>query len=98
VAENRSPLISKKYEKAGRVLDVFVAQVSDGDIVGQVFQCETWESGFEKTEKRVTSGNQYEIRREFFKTLLDLVEDGWSKKGAANYGSPNGKFYDPAEL
>lgn len=31
-------------------------------------------------------------------TLLDLAEGGWSKKGAANYGSPHGKFYDPAEL
>jgi hypothetical protein len=63
-----------------------------------VFQCEIWESGFEKADKRITSGNRYEIRRQFFRTLLDLVEDGWLKKGAANYDTQQGKFYDPAEL
>jgi hypothetical protein len=29
---------------------------------------------------------------------LDLYEDGWGRKGGGTYGSPDEKFFDPAEL
>jgi hypothetical protein len=78
--------------------DLFIAQVSGPNLSGEVFQYELWLNNAEQKEMRVASGNAYTVRRAFIGKLLDLQEDGWSKRGSASYGSSHGKFFDPAEL
>lgn len=96
--ENRSPIISRKYQKATDTCELFVAQISDGDIKDCSFQYEIWINSSEQTAERITSGNAAAIRRPFISKLLEIQEDGWSKKGAATYGNSNAGFFDPAEL
>jgi hypothetical protein len=91
-------MISRKYQKGSDTHDLFVAQVSGADLSGAVFQYELWLNNAEQREMRVTSDNAYTVRRAFIGKLLDLHEDGWSKRGLASYGSSHGKFFDPAEL
>jgi hypothetical protein len=98
VTERRELIISRKYQNGGNVVDLFVAQVSGGILAGSVYQCEIWENNVEQTQKRTRSGNHYEVRRAFLNALLDLSESGWEKRGAATFGSPDGKFFDPYEL
>jgi hypothetical protein len=75
---------------------LFVAQITGGEIVGDVFQYEIWLNNTELLEKRVSSGDKYEIRRIFINKLLDLHDDGYSKRKTAIYGDPG--FFDPGEL
>jgi hypothetical protein len=98
MGEKRLLIISRKFQKADIMQDLFVAKISGGDVSGSVFQFEIWLNNVEQPEKRVTSGNSYAVRRTFLNTLLDLLEDGWSKRGAASYGSSHGKFFDPGDL
>jgi hypothetical protein len=98
VNEERVLIISRKYQKGSDTHDLFVAQVSGADVSGEVFQYELWLNNAENREMRVTSGNAYTVRRAFIGTLLDLHEDGWSKRGSASYGSSHVAFFDPAGL
>jgi hypothetical protein len=98
VKQERALILSRKYEKGAAMHELFVAEVSGPDVSGTVFQYELWLNNAEQKGMRVTSGNSYTVRRAFLTKLLDLQEDGWSKRGSANYGSAHIKFFDPAEL
>jgi hypothetical protein len=98
VTEERLLIISRKYRKDTDTHDLFIAQVRGAEISGAVFQYELWLNNTEQREKRVTSGNAYEVRRAFITKLLDLQEDGWSNQGSASYGNSQGPFFDPARL
>jgi hypothetical protein len=96
--DRRDLVISRKYEKGSETRSLFVADVSGGDIAGSVFRFESWLNNVEQTDERVTSGNQYKVRRAFIGKLLDLHEDGWLKRGAGTYGHERLSFFDPSEL
>ena len=96
--EERVLIISRKYQKGSNTHELFVAQVSGGDVSGTLFQYELWFNNVEQHEQRFTSGNAYAVRRAFIDKLLDLHEDGWSRKGSGSYGSSHGQFFDPAQL
>lgn len=95
----RDLVTSRDYmSKGGDQLQVFITQISGDDLAGSVFRFEVWKAGFEIKDKRVQSGNAYEIRRIFLTFLLDLCEDGWLRKGEASYGHPEHNFFDPGKL
>jgi hypothetical protein len=96
MSEQRNPIISRTYQKDAAVVMLYVAQILGDDISGEVFQYEVWRNNQEDVANRVTSGNKYEIRRKFINKLLDLHEDGWTKRLSATYGDPT--FFDPAGL
>ena len=96
--DKRRLITSRKYQKGSATHDVFVAEILRDGMSGTVFQCEIWLNNAEQVDKRITSGNSYAVRKAFLNTVLNLLEDGWSKQGSASYGNPHGKFFDPAEL
>ena len=98
MSDERLLIISRKYRKGSDTHDLFVAQMKGPEVSGAVFQYELWLNNAEQREKRVISGNAYEVRRAFITKLLDLQEDGWSNQGSASYGHSQRPFFDPAGL
>jgi hypothetical protein len=98
VKQDRTLVISRKYQKGPETYMLHVAQISGNDIEGTVFQFELWPNGAQEPTERLASGNRYGIRRAFIDKLLDLHENGWSRQGAGAYGHPDRSFFDPAEL
>ena len=96
--EKRDLVISRKYQKQSEVRNLFVAQISGGNLASTIFRYEVWIGDYEEQHKRKTSGNAYAIRRVFIEALLDLQEDGWTRRNSVNYAHPQEKFFDPAQL
>jgi hypothetical protein len=96
--EERALINSRKYGKGTDTYDLFVGQITGANVSGTVFQYELWLNNAEQQDRRITSGNAYAIRRAFIDKLLNLHEDGWSRRGSASYANSHGPFFDPAEL
>lgn len=96
--EERILIISRIYEKASDRHQLNVAHIGGGAIAGPVFQYEIWLNNAEQTDRRVTTGNAYHVRRTFINKLLDLADDGWKKQNVASYGDPQEDFFDPGKL
>jgi len=96
--ESRQVIVSRNLQKGTEFLGLYVARLSGGEISGNVYQFEEWINNRELPEKRVTSGNKYEIRKAFVNRLMDLDEDGWKKMNASSGGTEDQRFFDPSVL
>jgi hypothetical protein len=94
--EKREPRVSREYQKGADRLHVFVVSLTGGEIDGVMYQFEEWLNNQERHDKRLTSGDKYQIRQRFQNRLADLEVDGWKKTGASGGGSEDQRFFDPS--
>jgi hypothetical protein len=98
VALKRDLIISRIYNKGSEMRALHLAEVSGEDFSGTVYQFEEWLNNQELPGSRLTSGNQYAVRKKFINTLLDLHEGGWNRSNASSYGHKQVSFFDPSNL
>jgi hypothetical protein len=91
-------IVSRTYQKGDQFLSLFVREVSGGDIDGSVFQFETWKNNVEDASLRVTSGDIYYVRNQYFATLLKLLEEDWKKTNVGVFANPHNGFFNPEVL
>jgi hypothetical protein len=96
--ENRTPIISRVYEKGSQHQGIFIYIVSGPQIAGTVFQFVIYVDNVEQQDRRLESGNKYEIRRKFLNHLLDLNEDSWNRINASTLNPQYGSFFEPEHL
>jgi hypothetical protein len=94
--EKREPRVSRDYQKGTDRLSVFVVSLTGGEIDGVMYQFEEWLNNQECQEKRLASGDKYQVRQKFQNRLADLEEDGWKKTGASSGGAEDQRFFDPS--
>jgi hypothetical protein len=96
--QNRETVIWRDYQKNAETQKLIVARISGNDIIGTVFQLETWFRDDERLEDRITSGNKYWIRQAFIGRLLQLQDSEWKRVGTSTSSDPELPFFDPEML
>ena len=96
--QNRECVIWRDYLKNSETQKLIVARVSGNDLIGIVFQLETWFKDKERVEDRITSGNKYWIRQAFIGRMLQLHDTGWKRVGISTGSDSELPFFNPEML
>lgn len=96
--QNREIVLWRDYQKNAETQKLIIARVSGDELIGTVFQLETWIKGNERLEDRITSGNKYWIRQAFIGRMLQLQDSEWKRVGVSTGSDPELPFFNPEML